>query len=192
MKAWLRQPIQASRATLLVVALALGMLGAGGIIGAAIALRNTAKEADRSVQRDALTRGDVMAIARRIFRLESPTAHELLKRVRHGLILCARDPRCTRRFRTVVSASRHPERLHAPHSTSAPAPTTRSPSTSPPRVPPSRRQPARRPASPGGGGSTSSSGAPPPRPPIDVATPDPITQTVHICTSLVAVNCPAP
>lgn len=196
MTGWLRGSVHVARSTLLVIAFGVGMLAAGGIVVATIALQEANSESGRAQRVDRLTRGDVAAIARRIARIEQPTAAELLRRVEVGIRLCAMTPSCARRFRGVASAaaatrargdassaSTGATRLLEPAATRRDSPARRDRSGTPATR---RPRPSKSPStgdSSGPGGGDASPGSP--RPIVDIPAPGP----VQVCTPLVGVNC---
>lgn len=174
---WLRTPVALTRSTLLLLALVLGLLAAGGLVAGALGLRSANTERTRATTVDALTAKDVAAIARRVFRLEQPVAAALLAKIRGALQACSQDPKCARAFR----ATSHSPTRHT--TTSAPGATPRGAtprSKSPRRVSP--KTPRRKPPTP------PPSTAPSPTPPVQIQTPNNLPLP-HLCTPFVTVNC---
>jgi hypothetical protein len=183
---WLKQPMVLQRWHLLGSGLFVGLLLAGALLGAHLALvgvrheRNQRiAEAESALRREQLTQADVKAIARRTARLERPTRKQLLRQIHRAQRVCLGSPTCRRlasqvrhdvvqeTLRTPVPPRRRnpqPQRQPRPQS-----PTTTAPAPSP------QPQPS----------------PPPQRPPVDVHTPPSIpVPPVSLCTPLVDVNCP--
>lgn len=185
---WLREPIVVTRRLAIAAGLMLGLLAAGGIL-------SVADRFDRFADQRR-TEAEVAAIAKRVFRIETPTDRELQRRIMRALEICARDPDCLRSLdRTVRQAT-----------AVAGEPTTRSPASSPAPsdsdLGPIGQVPA--PGPPGGGPG---GGGPSPRPPgqPDPPAPEPPAPPPRIvdleippigpvrippvCGPLVSVNC---
>jgi hypothetical protein len=185
---WLKQPMVLQRWHLLGSGLFVGLLLAGALLGAHLALvgvrheRNQRiAEAESALRREQLTQADVKAIAKRTARLEQPTRKQLLRRIHHAQRVCLGSPTCRR----LASQVQHDVVQETPR---PPAPSRRS-NPQPQRQRPGRPQ-SPKPSAPGP--STQPQRPPPPqRPPVDVHTPPSVpVPPVSLCTPLVDVNCP--
>ena len=188
---WLRRPVSITRSALLAGALVLGLLSAGGIIAGVLALQHASAERHRAVAVDKLTTKDVAAIAKRIFRIESPTPAEFVEQIRRALRVCAADPKCSRAFReTVTSANAPALRRAAPTPTASTPIRQRSPSAQIPTTRPRTTPDRRRRRSPTGGAPepTTPAPSPEPTPTVDVHTPQGLPAP-QLCTPLVGINC---
>lgn len=186
---WLREPVVLTRRVVIAFGLMLGLLLAAGIL-------SVADRFDR-FEDQRRTEAEVAAIAKRVFRIETPTDRELQSRVMRALEICAQEPDCLRSLnRTVGQASSLiAEDLDGEPSGpggSAPQESPQEPSGAP-RPPDGPRGRVPPPEPPGGGERPRPPGSPvpaPPRRPVDVEIPQigPV-RIPPICTPVVAVNC---
>lgn len=188
MRAWLRQPIVLTRRVAIAVGLVIGLLAAGGIVGATIV--------SKDIRDDRRTDAEIARIARRIIQIERPTERQIVKRIVRDLDACKGNPRCGRTLQEAIQAADHhrngPAPPADPRRTRPQGPTTDPRSPRPPRAPPRppRDRPGPRPPRRPPPGGVEPEPPPPPRQPVDVQIPDigPV-KIPPICTPAVGINC---
>ena len=184
---WAAEPFPTTRRFVILASLALGLLGAVGIIRAEQALDDVSHERRRAIERAQLTEADVRRIARRVVRLEAPARGTVVREIQRALRLCLRDPRCERAVqRLAVDEISRADPLVTPPGNLDPAgaaPRTRKPQRPNDGAPPDSNPPT-------GDGRPPSHGPPPPEPVLDVdLSPIGPVELPPVCTDLVRVNC---
>jgi hypothetical protein len=194
--AWMREPIVLTRRVILALALAVGVVGAGAILGYSASRADIKRERDRAIRDSEVRSSDTAA---RLIALEAPSVAELRRRILEGFRGLTREEvrRVLAQLARGTSARERRAVLRilvksAPHVAQPVAPDRRQPELPVATTGPKRRPPGPKPAPvPVGPNPGSTPPVQPPRPPVDLTLPPVGPVAVpSVCLPVVALNCP--